>query len=1623
MCLLEKVENNSKISYIRKGGKTESGSDKRFKKTETSQPTAWDWSLKPTKEQWVEFMTRTGEYKDLPNRPNELRTPLADIIGETTSKDYINQALKEAEAEVTSGKEIPKDNIFSNLTKDQLAELSKDNYIENVASIILRSPDYIYSKSGKVGEKFAALKRNIDKVLPHDQGIINRENILEHIDRFKRNDWDKAVEFLKAADDGRLLEWVKENPKSKQYVEPIILRNIYDQAFEGAESIANKKTGINKLPDVINHPTLGKVNISNIKQQVINEGALSGVRIVDGKKSYYNYDVPRIEKYIEQAINLAPYFPKEFTKIGQESALQSLGLSTRGSGKGVRTATEKIINLEETRQKLRDTNKKLEQSKPKGYKDKIQSNLNKIEKINKELEAGGLSKLSFDERTFDEIGNNEIINTQTERVLEALGKKPIEAWEGILERVDDLASDVQVKKAMEKASAENLTDAQREEIISEKINPKNNAVRQDLYDTALKAEEQFIKDAKTEKELKERIKFLLQKATNTTNAVQSLARMGVKIGGYRSVKGESVKAKDLKNEHLKVSVDQAFKSTNAAIEGKWTGEGRDIMSDFEAVFQLEKKLDILDDIGERTNTSNLSRMVLDIAESKNIKLVDKNGEVTTYYDKLINEVAKELNLTTKEIDLLKKEFLADAVAMSVVDPVAGKKMLETLFEKDLVKEREKVYNENQKQQVFSKSRKPSISNQAESMARADKALELGRERDKEIKKARIFDFDDTVARTNSKVFATKDGKKKILTAEEFAKQGEKLENDGWKMDFSDFNKVVDGKKGPLFDVMKKMKEAAGDRDMFILTARSQESAKPIQRFLKEMGIDIPLDHITGLGNSTGAAKGQWVLDKASEGYNDFYFADDATQNVRAVKEILDQLDVKSKVQQAFSSSKDISKEFNKLVQASSGVEWYKEFSPSKAAVLGESKGKGKFILPSGAEDYLGLVYTTLGKGKIGENQLKWYEKNIINPYQRGERSLATERINMMADFKALKKELNVPKDLRDKTESGFTKEQAVRTYLWEKSGFDIPGLSKTDLAELKSIVEKDPKLKAFADQIQLLTKGDKYSTPKEHWLAGTITTDLIDILNTTKRDKYLKEFKDNIDLIYSKENLNKLEAIYGKKYRNALENSIKRMKSGSNRTGTESKLTNDLLDYINGSVGTIMFFNTRSALLQTISAANFINLGFNNPVRAGKAFANQPQYWKDFNKLMNSDYLVDRRNGLKLNISESEIANAAASSKNKAKAVMGYILEKGYLPTKFADSFAIASGGATWYRNKIIDLMKNDPSMKKIEAERIAYEEFVNISEKSQQSSNPSKISAQQASTAGRIFLQFVNTPMQYTRLQKRAVQDLVNGRGNWKEHVSKILYYGIMQNLWFNAMQQGAFAIGFGDGEIGEKEEEKIFNTANGMLDSILRGSGFAGMTTSVLKNTIIDLYERSNKPRPEYQDAWQSLLQFSPAIRSKFMKLKQAGWAFDSKKRRQDMIDKGFSLDNPAYEAGAKIISATTNLPLDRLFTKGENISHAFANDTETWERIANLGGWPSWQLQTSKSQNQEIYDDPSSYTSWEQKSILKQYGLSDRGIKLLKNKEERINKIIKLQKEKNKQYFPKEQHKSLYYKPRTK
>ena len=87
------------------------------------------------------------------------------------------------------------------------------------------------------------------------------------------------------------------------------------------------------------------------------------------------------------------------------------------------------------------------------------------------------------------------------------------------------------------------------------------------------------------------------------------------------------------------------------------------------------------------------------------------------------------------------------------------------------------------------------------------------------------------------------------------------------------------------------------------------------------------------------------MGKAAEGYNDFYFADDHIGNVKAVKEVLSQLDVKSKVQQAkFSKAKTFDTIVNDMIKDSAGIETYKEYSAARAKTLGANKGRFNFLI-------------------------------------------------------------------------------------------------------------------------------------------------------------------------------------------------------------------------------------------------------------------------------------------------------------------------------------------------------------------------------------------------------------------------------------------------------------------------------------------------------------------------------------------------------------------------------------------------------------------------------------------------------------------------------------------------------
>jgi len=856
-----------------------------------------------------------------------------------------------------------------------------------------------------------------------------------------------------------------------------------------------------------------------------------------------------------------------------------------------------------------------------------------------------------------------------------------------------------------------------------------------------------------------------------------------------------------------------------------------------------------------------------------------------------------------------------------------------------------------------------------------------------------------------------------VDATSFAENYDVLESQGAEFDFREFSRVIEGEKGPLFSVAQKIAKARGTEDIFILTARPADAAKPIQEFMKANGIDIPLKNITGLGDGTAAAKGRWIAGKAAEGYNDFYFADDAIKNVEAVKEVLSQVDVKSKVQQAkFSKTKVFDRIFNDIIEKTTGIESYKQYSAAKAKTVGANKGRFDFLIPPSAEDFVGLLYKTLSKGKVGDAQMAFYKTNLINPYNRAEMAISQAKVAAGRDYKALKKQFkNIPKTLEKETGiAKYSYQHAIRTYIWDSQGIEVPGLSKRDQKRLTDFIKNDPELQAFADQLINIQKGKPYPKPNKNWTAGNITTDVISGINKINRAEYLQEWQENVDIIFSEKNMNKLEAAFGARYVEALRDSLRAMKTGSNRPLGGDRVSNQILDWLNNSVGVTMFLHTKSAILQTISAVNFINWGDNNLYAAGKAFANQKQFWSDFLTLMNSDYLLERRDGLKINVSESEIADAVEGSNNKVNAAISYLLNKGFVFTRYADSFAIASGGATFYRNRIESLVKQ--GMDRKAAEKQAFEDFRLIAEENQQSSSPMRISQQQRSLIGRIVLQFGNTQLQYVRIQKRAVLDLINGRGDWRTNISKIVYYGAIQNLMFNALQSGLAWALFDDDEEDEElteknKEQKLERALNGAIDSQLKGLGIQGAVIAGVKNALLTIAEQADKKSPKFEEALDDLLSIAPSLGSKIRKLKSAtrtvSW------NRKEIKEKGFSLDNPAYLAGAQTISALFNIPLDRAAMKLNNMRNILNPATQNWQKVALALGWSTWDvglpyfglaedkpvLTETEKQTKKLFDLNKS----DQVKMLLNLGLTKKEIRALTKEEQRVDKIIKLQNKK--------------------
>ena len=149
------------------------------------------------------------------------------------------------------------------------------------------------------------------------------------------------------------------------------------------------------------------------------------------------------------------------------------------------------------------------------------------------------------------------------------------------------------------------------------------------------------------------------------------------------------------------------------------------------------------------------------------------------------------------------------------------------------------------------------------------------------RKLYIWDLDDTLVKTNSKVHITKaSGEELYLTPAKYAVY-EKEPGDVF--DYSDFQGLVDPKAiGWTTTILKRVVNKHGTDAAVILTARGNE--EPAREFFRLNNIpEIP---VVALGNSDPEMKAQWIKYVAKKfGYKEIEFFDDSPKNIAAVQRL------------------------------------------------------------------------------------------------------------------------------------------------------------------------------------------------------------------------------------------------------------------------------------------------------------------------------------------------------------------------------------------------------------------------------------------------------------------------------------------------------------------------------------------------------------------------------------------------------------------------------------------------------------------------------------------------------------------------------------------------------------------
>jgi hypothetical protein len=183
---------------------------------------------------------------------------------------------------------------------------------------------------------------------------------------------------------------------------------------------------------------------------------------------------------------------------------------------------------------------------------------------------------------------------------------------------------------------------------------------------------------------------------------------------------------------------------------------------------------------------------------------------------------------------------------------------------------------------------------------------------KPIKKLRFFDFDETIAYTQSNVRVTPPGSEEITLADQkefdiYAKKKAKehgvrgydpvpgLEKLGYQFDFTDFaavrspeeNKMITKIIGHIIDANKK----DPIRELYVITARRDVAKGPIESYLRELGFSLSdFEDVITLAGASKREKIEEIIAKHTDDSGEttiesIHFFDDSKKNLKDVKQL------------------------------------------------------------------------------------------------------------------------------------------------------------------------------------------------------------------------------------------------------------------------------------------------------------------------------------------------------------------------------------------------------------------------------------------------------------------------------------------------------------------------------------------------------------------------------------------------------------------------------------------------------------------------------------------------------------------------------------------------------------------